>query len=50
MEKDLYGKTFYSKKEFLKWLEENEDKIDWDYDVEFDWYYKDEIEPETEEE
>lgn len=40
MEKQLYEKTFSSKKKFLKWLEENEDNIDWDYEVEFSWYYK----------
>lgn len=40
MNRQLYGKTFSSKKEFFKWLEENEEKIDWDYDVEFEWYWK----------
>lgn len=38
----MYGKTFHSKKQFLKWIEENEDKIDWDAYVEFAWYYKEE--------
>lgn len=33
MEKDINSKTFSSKKQFLKWLEEYEDLIDWD-DVE----------------
>lgn len=42
MEKQLYGKTFSSKKEFLKWFEEHSDEIDWDYDVELSWYYKSE--------
>ncbi len=42
MNKQMYGKTFSSKKEFLKWFEEHEDKIDWDYDVEFSWFWKEE--------
>ena len=41
MDKQLYGTTFSSKKSLLKWLEEHEDEIDWDYDVELSWYYKD---------
>lgn len=48
MEKQLYGKTFSSKKQFLKWFEEHSDEIDWDYDVELSWYYKDEEEEEEE--
>ena len=40
MDKQLCGTTFSSKKALLKWLEEHEDEIYWDYDVEF-WYYKD---------
>lgn len=44
MDKQMYGKTFCSKKQFLKWFEEHEDEIDWDYDVEFSWYYKEEEE------
>ena len=42
MDKQLYDTTFSSKKALLKWLEEYEDEIDWDYDVELTWYYKDE--------
>ena len=42
MEKTLYSKTFNSKKQFLKWFEEHKDEVDWDYDVEFCWYYTDE--------
>ena len=42
MDKQMYGKTFGSKKQFLKWFEEHENEIDWDYDVEFSWYYKEE--------
>lgn len=41
-EKELYGRSFSSKKEFLKWFKEHEDEIDWDYDVELSWYYKEE--------
>ena len=41
MDKQLYGTSFSSKKALLKWLEEHEDEIDWDYDVELSWYYKD---------
>ena len=41
MDKQLYGSSFSSKKSLLKWLEEHEDEIDWDYDVELSWYYKD---------
>lgn len=48
MNKQMYGRTFQSKKEFMKWLEENEDNIDWDYDVEFSWYYKEEEEEDDE--
>ena len=44
MNKQLYGKTFSSRKEFFKWLKENEERIDWDYDVEFEWYWKDDEE------
>ena len=44
----MYGRTFQSKKEFMKWREENEDNIDWDYDVEFSWYYKEEEEDDDE--
>ena len=44
MNRQMYGKTFSSKKEFFKWLEENEDRIDWDYDVELGWYWKDDKE------
>lgn len=44
MNRQMYGKTFSSKKEFFKWLEENEDRIDWDYDVELGWYWKDDDE------
>jgi hypothetical protein len=40
MAKQMYEHTFSSKKEFFKWLEENEDKIDWDWEVEFAWYWK----------
>lgn len=40
--KQMYGKTFSSKKEFLKWFEEHEDEIDWAYDVEFSWFWNDE--------
>ncbi len=40
--KQLYGKTFQSKREFFKWLEQNEDNIDWDEDVELGWYLKEE--------
>ena len=29
----MYGQTFHSKREFFKWIDENEDKIDWDEDV-----------------
>ena len=36
----MYEHTFSSKKQFFKWLEENEDKIDWDWEVEFAWYWK----------
>lgn len=40
--KQIYGKTFSSKKELIKWLEENGDKIDWDLDEpELNFYYKD---------
>ena len=42
--KQMYGKTFSSKKEFLKWFEEYEDKIDWDYDVELSWFWNEEDE------
>jgi hypothetical protein len=42
MNKQMYGKEFCSKRQFLKWLEENEDKIEWEDGVEFSWYYKDE--------
>ena len=45
-EKQLYGQEFCSKKSLLKWLEENSDKIDWDYNVCLEWYYKDEEEEE----
>ena len=44
--KQMYGKTFSSKKQFLKWIEEHEDEIDWDEDVELCWYYKEEDEEE----
>ena len=40
MERQLYGNTFNSKKEFLKWIEEYEDEIDWGEYVELGWYYK----------
>lgn len=40
MEMQLYGKTFSSKKQFLKWIEEHEDEIDWGEYVELGWYYK----------
>ncbi len=40
MERQLYGKTFNSKKEFLKWIEEHEDEIDWGEYVELGWHYK----------
>lgn len=40
MERQLYGKTFNSKQEFLKWIEEHEDEIDWGEYVELGWYYK----------
>lgn len=42
----MYGRTFSSKKEFFDWLEENKDNIDWDLDVEFSWYYKEDEEEE----
>ena len=40
--KQLYGRTFQSKREFFRWLEANEDNIDWDEDIELSWYYKEE--------
>lgn len=40
--KQIYGLTFYSKKRFFKWIEEHEDKIDWDEGVGLEWYYKEE--------
>ena len=40
MTKQMYEHTFSSKKQFFKWLEENEDKIDWDWEVEFAWHWK----------
>ena len=43
-EKQLYGQEFSSKKRLLEWIEKNADKIDWDYDVQLEWYYKDEEE------
>lgn len=42
----MYGKTFRSKREFFKWIEEHEDEIDWYEDVELGWYYKKEDEEE----
>ena len=42
--KQMYGQTFHSKREFFKWMEENEDKIDWDEDVELGCYYKEDEE------
>ena len=42
MNKQLYGRTFSSKKEFIKWFEEHEDEIDWDYGVELSQYWKEE--------
>ena len=42
----MYGTTFSSKKQFLKWIEEHEDEIDWDEGVELGWYYKEEDEEE----
>ena len=44
--KQMYGTTFSSKKQFLKWIEEHEDEIDWDEGVELGWYYKEEDEEE----
>ena len=45
-EKQLYGRELPSKKAMLKWLEENCDKIDWNYNLYVEWYYKDEEEEE----
>ena len=39
--KQLYGATFISKKELLRWLNENSDKIDWDAEPELTFYWID---------
>ncbi len=44
--KQMHGQTFHSKREFLRWIDEHKDEIDWDEDVEFGWYYKEEDEEE----
>lgn len=41
-EKQLYGQEFSSKERLIKWIEENYDKIDWNYCVWLEWYYKEE--------
>ena len=38
--KQMYGQTFHSKREFFKWIDEN----DCDEDVELGWYYKEDEE------
>ena len=42
----MYGRKFQSNREFFRWREQNEDKIDWDEDVELGWYWKEEDEEE----
>ena len=39
--KQLYGATFISKKELLRWLNENSDKIDWDAEPDMIWFEAD---------
>ena len=48
MNKQLWGREFPSKKMFLKWFEENEDRIDWNYNLYVEWYYNDEEEDDEE--
>lgn len=43
-ERQIYGQSFETKRELLSWLEENEDRIDWDETVGVEWYYKEEKE------
>jgi hypothetical protein len=43
-EKQLYGQEFSSKERLIKWIEEKYDKIDWNYCVWLEWYYKEEDE------
>lgn len=38
MNKQLYGASFSSKKQLLRWLNENSDKIDWDSEAELTFY------------
>ena len=33
--KQMHGQTFHSKREFLRWIDEHKDEIDWDEDVEY---------------
>jgi hypothetical protein len=38
MNNQKYGQEFLSKKEFLKWIEKNEKKINWDFGLWVEWY------------
>ena len=40
--KQIYNLTFYSKEEFLKWIEKYGDKFEWNKGVGLEWYYKEE--------
>ena len=42
--KQMYGQTFHSKREFLRWIDEHKDEIDWDEGVELGRYYKEDEE------
>lgn len=44
MDKQLYGQTFISKRQFLKWFENHQNEIDWDEEVTLEFYYKKEEE------
>ena len=43
-DKQLYGQEFSSKERLIKWIDKNYDKIDWNYCVWLEWYYKEDDE------